>query len=222
MRSARFALYSLLPLFAACQVWTPKPTVVNLPTRVQGELSRQGDALILRPCQENRRFGIEDSADTGLAREARELFAGGADSLFVDVRGTYGGSRSSGTDGALQVDTLYRIQNEGHACDDPNFKRTIVQAGGNEPGWSVMINAQGLLLERPGQKALVVPYVVESVPGGSSSYSSEANGQKLELWVAPARCVNSMSGAVSTLSAELRLNGQVLRGCAYPGGASSD
>ena len=82
-----------------------------------------------------------------------------------------------------------------------------------------MVNAQGLLLQRPGQPDQVLPYVVESVPGGSSSYSTEANGEKLELWVAPARCVNSMSGAVNNLTAELRLDDKVMRGCAYPGAA---
>lgn len=221
MRPARLAFYSLLPLFAACQVWTPTPTDLNAQTRVQGELTREGNDLVFRPCREQRHFLLVDGPETSVARDARELFGDGA-KLFADVRGRYSGGQSSNTDGKLEVDTLYRLQNEGPGCDDPNFKHTIVKASGNEPGWSVMVNAQGLLLERPGKPALVVPYVVESVPGGSSSYSTEANGEKLELWVAPARCVNSMSGAVSQMSAELRLDNQVLRGCAYPGGASAD
>lgn len=222
MRPARFALYSLLPLFAACQVWKPEPTHLNAATRVQGEVSRQDGELVLRPCQEQRRFLLVDGPNSAVAREARELAGDDAAKLFVDVRGSYSGGQASNTDGKFEVDTLYRLQSEGHGCDDPNFKHTIVQASGNEPHWSVMINAQGMLLQRPGKPALVVPYMVESVPGGSSSYSSEANGERLELWVAPARCVNSMSGAVSQLSAELRLDGQVMRGCAYPGGASTD
>ena len=56
---------------------------------------------------------------------------------------------------------------------------------------------------------------------GSFSLSSEANGQRLELWLAPQRCVDSMSGSVQHLSAELRLNGSVQRGCASFGGARS-
>lgn len=31
-----------------------------------------------------------------------------------------------------------------------------------------------------------------------------------------------MSGALSNLSAELRLDDKVMRGCAYPGGSSGD
>ncbi|MFZ5958248.1 COG3650 family protein [Pseudomonas knackmussii] len=222
MRPARFALYSLLPLFAACQVWKPAPVDTHAQTRVQGELTRQGNDMMFRPCQEQRHFLLVDGPNGSVARESRDLFADGAAKLFVDVRGGYSGGQSSNTDGKLEVDTLYRIQGEGRGCEDPNFKHTIVQAIGNEPAWNVMINAQGLLLQRPGKPALVVPYVVESVPGGSSSYSSEANGEKLELWVAPTRCVNSMTGAVTQMSAELRLDNQVMRGCAYPGGAYAE
>ena len=72
-----------------------------------------------------------------------------AGKLFIDARGAYSGGQASNTDGKFEVRSLYRLQNEGHGCDDPNFRQTIVQAGGNEPGWSVMINAQGLLPAKP-------------------------------------------------------------------------
>lgn len=57
------------------------------------------------------------------------------------------------------------------------------------------------------------------MPGGGLTLSSEANGQHVELWVAPQRCVDSMSGAVRHLRAELRIDGQTLQGCGYYGGA---
>ncbi|MNN13527.1 hypothetical protein D3C81_1265620 [compost metagenome] len=222
MRPSRFVLYSLLPLFAACQVWTPKSADLQSATRQQGEITSQGNMLLFKPCNEQRRFSIEDSGNTGLAREAASLFRDGGKVLFADVRGTFSGSSASGTDGKLGVDKLFRLQREGFGCDDPNFKRLIVRASGNEPGWSVMVNSQGMLVQRAGQPQLALPYVVESLPDGSSSYSSEADGEKLELWVAPAHCVNDMSGTLSNLSATLHLQGQVMRGCAYPGGASGD
>jgi len=222
MRSSRFILFSLLPLFAACQVWTPSKTDLNASTRLQGELSQQDGKLMFRGCTEQRRFSIEDTANTGLPRDAKSLFEDGASALFVDLRGSFSGSTAAGTDGKLEVSKVLRLQNEGPGCDDPNFKRSIVRAHGNEPGWSVLINNQGLLLERPGKESLVVPYIAEGLPNGSTSYSSEANGEKLELWVAPARCQDSMSGALTSLSAELRVDNQVMQGCAYPGGSSND
>jgi putative lipoprotein len=222
MRSSRFILFSLLPLFAACQVWTPNKTDLNASTRLQGELSRLDGKLVFRTCTEQRRFSIEDTGNTGLPRDALEMFNDGATSLYADLRGSFSGSSAQGTDGKLEVAKVYRLQNEGSGCDDPNFKRAVVRAHGNEPGWSVLVNGQGMLIEQPGKQSLVLPYIAEGVPDGSTSYSSEANGEKVELWVAPARCQDSMSGALSNLSAELRLDDKVMRGCAYPGGSSGD
>ncbi|MNI83896.1 hypothetical protein D3C73_1407510 [compost metagenome] len=67
-----------------------------------------------------------------------------------------------------------------------------------------------------------MPFLEEQLPDGRFSLSTEANGQRVELWVAPQRCVDSMSGAVSHLSAELRVNGQTMRGCGYYGGSRND
>ncbi|WP_372867888.1 COG3650 family protein, partial [Pseudomonas sp.] len=91
-----------------------------------------------------------------------------------------------------------------------------------EPSWSVTVSSQGLVLNRAGQEPLALPYLEEQLPENRLNLTSEANGQRLELWAAPQRCVDSMSGAVQHLSAELRLNGQVMRGCAYFGGARED
>jgi putative lipoprotein len=57
------------------------------------------------------------------------------------------------------------------------------------------------------------------VPGGGLTLTSEANGQHVELWVAPQRCVDSATGAIRHLRAELRIDGKTLRGCGYYGGA---
>ena len=137
--------------------------------------------------------------------------------LFVDLRGTMGPAKVRGTDGKLEVSRLYRVQNEGPGCDDPNFKLLTFAANGNEPFWSARVNNQGLRLDRPEHETLALPYVAEELPNGSTSYSSEANGKKVELWIAPSSCTDSMSGAFSSYSAELRIDGETLRGCAYPG-----
>ena len=118
MRPSRFALFSLLPLFAACQVWSPKPVDLHGATRQQGELSRQGNGLVFTPCNEQRRFSIEDSGNTGLVRDAAELFKDGGKTLFADLGGSFSGSTASGTDGTLDVSRVYRLQHEGHGCDD--------------------------------------------------------------------------------------------------------
>ncbi len=178
MRPARLLVYSLLPLFAACQVWKPESPSTSVDTRFQGELVKINGALQFRPCTEKRLFSIEDVANTGLRREADSLFDDGAQGLFVDLRGTMGPAKVRGTDGKLEVSRLYRVQNEGPGCDDPNFKLLTFAANGNEPFWSARVNNQGLRLDRPEHETLALPYVAEELPNGSTSYSSEATARR--------------------------------------------
>ncbi|MGH8353375.1 MAG: COG3650 family protein [Pseudomonas sp.] len=223
MPAVRTLLFALLPLFAGCQLFAEKPasSAANL-VRLQGELNQDAGQLLFRPCQEQRRFLIANHGNTGLQREAAELLADGPGPLFADLRGSLAASPVSGADGALQPERFYRVQREGQGCDDLNFKRLTLRASGHEPEWNLNVSGQGLVLERPGQPALALPYLEEQLPEGRFNLTSEANDQRLELWVAPQRCVDSLSGAVQHLSAELRLNGQVQRGCAYYGGARND
>ncbi|MBU1331715.1 MAG: hypothetical protein KJ884_17350 [Gammaproteobacteria bacterium] len=222
MRLYRPMLFALLPLFASCQVFTERSVDPGAHhTRLQGEISHQGDQLLLRPCQEQRRFVIEGT-QSDLAREAAPLFAAGATQLFADVRGQLGGTPQAGVDGSLDVSRVYQLNHEGPGCEDPNFKRLLIQASGHEPDWQLNASGRGLVLNRPGQAPLALPYLEEQLPDGRLNLTSEANGQRLELWAAPGRCVDSMSGNVQHLTAELRLDGQVMRGCAHFGGARND
>lgn len=223
MRAARPLVFALLPLFASCQMFDEQSTTPAAnPVRLQGELSVSAGQLLFRPCQEQRRFVINDSGHTGLPQEAAALLDGGKGPLFADLRGSLGTSQVVGADGQLNLSQLYRVQREGHACDDPNFKHLTLRASGHEPDWSLSVSGKGLVLERPGQEAQALPYLEEQLPDGRFNLTSEANGQRLELWVAPQRCADSMSGAVQYLSAELRLNGKTQRGCAYFGGARNN
>lgn len=211
--------FALLPLLTACQVYTGKPDTPPAATRLQGQLQAQGGQLFFIPCQEQRRFVLVDSGNTGITREAAQLLADGQAALFADLAGRLGGSQGNGSDGRFELSQLYRVQGEGHGCDDLNFKRLALRASGSEPFWQVEVGSKGLVLNRPGEQPLALPYLEEQLPEGRLNFSSEANGRRLELWVAPQRCVDGMSGAVSHLSAELRLDGQVQRGCAHFGGA---
>ncbi len=220
MRFARPLLFSLLPLFGACQMFAenaPAPEA-NL-VRLQGELSVVSGQVMFSPCGEKRRFALVDTGATGLLPEAANLSADGPGKLFADIRARMGTTKVPNADGQLDLKTLYRLQREGHGCDDLNFKRLLLRASGHEPDWSVSVSGKGLILDRPGQPSLALPYMEEQLPDGRFNLSSEANDQRLELWVAPQRCVDSMSGAVQHLTAELRLNGKVQRGCASFGGA---
>ena len=217
--TTRHLLFTLLPLFAGCQMFSVyDSTPPTPPQRLQGQLVQSEGRLLLSPCNEQRTLEIINEGNSEIVREAAGLFADGHDHLFVDVLGDVSGSKS-GLDGELRPTTVYRLQGEGPGCNETGFDRLLLRASGHEPDWSLSVENKGLVLMRPGQPPLAVPYLEEQLPEGRFNLSSEANGQKLELWLAPQRCTDSMSGSVQHLSAELRINGDVQRGCASFGGA---
>lgn len=220
MTFPRVLLLALLPVFAGCQSlpWSDGPR--KQPTeRLQGEVTHRDGLLSLRTCQGERHVALLDTGATGLPEDAQALMSDSGQPLFADVRGML---VSRDSDRQLKLTQVYRLQAEGPGCNADEFKQLTLRASGNEPGWSVRITTHGMLLERPGETPLAVPYLEEQLPGGQTSFSSEANGQRLNLWVAPQRCVDSASGAISHLTAELRIDDQTLRGCAYYGGARNE
>ena len=223
MRFARsLALFALLPVFAGCQMFssTPADTTAGQ-TRLQGELVSANGQLVFQPCVGQQRYVVRDSADTTLVQDATYM-PSKPGKLFADIRGRFSASTTAGTDGEVELQQLYRLERSNSACQDPNFKQVTVHANGNGPAWEVQAGGKGMVHTREGQPDLALPYVEEQVGDGRFSLSTEANNQRIELWVAPQRCTDSANGSVQHLSAELRINGQVQRGCGYFGGARND
>ena len=223
MRAApSLALLALLPLFSACQMFENEPAKPSLAglTRMQGELTAAGDKLLFQPCNDTRNYVVKDTGGTSILQEAASL-AGQQGALFTDLRGKFSGV-ASGTQGEVELQQLYRVERSTSACDDPDFKRMILRANGHKPAWALNVTAKGMVLEREGQPPLPVPYVEEQLGEGRFNLMTEANNQHIELWVAPQRCVDSVSGSLQHMTAELRINGQVQRGCAAFGGSRDD
>jgi len=221
MRVARsLVLVALLPLFAACQLFDGSRESAEHAgqTRMQGQLSAADGKLLFQPCGTPRHYVINDTGGTSVLQQAASL-ADAQGKLFADVRGRI--VPDSG-DGQLDLEKLYRVERSGNACDDPDFKKMTVRATGHAPEWSVRASGKGMVIDRAGQPSLVLPYVEEQLGDGRFNLSTEANNQHIELWVAPQRCVDSKTGSIQHLSAELRINGQVQRGCGYFGGSRDD
>lgn len=221
MTPSRIVLFALLPLFGGCQSlpWSEAPAR-QATERLQGEITTSADGtLVLRTCHGDRQVELVDNDTKGLADDAMMLSAGSETPLFGDVRGRLDSPANANSQ--LHLTEIYRLQSEGHGCKDREFNELTLRAAGHEPGWNVRITTSGMLLERQDQDPLAIPYLEEQLPGNQTSFSSEANNQRLDLWVAPQRCVDDATGAVSHLTAELRLDDQTLRGCAYYGGARS-
>ncbi len=206
-------------VLSGCQLLRGPEPSAPATARWQGTIRVAGDQARFTPCHEARQFSL---ALPRPVLESAQALARGRDSVFLDMHASQREAEVAGTDGALQLTTLLRLQGEGHACDEPGFARLLLRASGAEPDWSLEVSARGMLLERPGQAPLALPYLTEQLPGGARHFSSEANDLRVELWVAPQPCEHSASGTLSNLSARLTLNGETLSGCAYPGGASDD
>ena len=223
MRAVRpFVLLALLPVFAGCQLFNSKPVDSNAGlTRLQGELVSANDQLIFQPCVGQQRYVVRDGTNTTLIQDATNM-PNLPGKLFADIRGSFTSAKTPGTEGEVQLQQLYRLERSNTACKDPNFKQLTVHANGNAPVWEVQASGKGMIIKRDGQPDLALPFVEEQVGEGRFSLSTEANHQRIELWVAPQRCTDSANGSVQHLAAELRINDQVQRGCGYFGGARND
>lgn len=218
MRVARsLVLVALLPLFAACQLLDgPRESASHVgQTRLQGQLTAADGKLLFQPCNEQRSYVVNDTGGTSVLQEAATL-ADDQGKLFADVRGRITAS------GQLDLEQLYRVERSGTACDDPDFKQLTLRAAGHGPEWNVRVSGKGMVIDRAGQPPLALPYVEEQLGDGRFNLSTEANSQRIELWVAPQRCVDSSTASVQHMSAELRIDGQVQRGCGYFGGSRND
>ena len=217
MRVARsLVVVALLPLFAACQLLDGQRESASHvgQTRMQGQLTAADGKLVFQPCQDQRQLIVNDIGGTSILQEAATL-ADEQGKLFADVRGKVAGDR-------LDLTQLYRVERSGTACDDPNFKLLILRATGHGPEWNVKVSGKGMVIDRAGQPPLALPYVEELLGDGRFNLGTGANNQHIELWVAPQRCVDSSTGSIQHMSAELRVNGQVQRGCGYFGGSRDD
>ena len=223
MRAARsLVLVALLPVFAGCQLLNSKPVDSNAGlTRLQGELVSENGQLVFQPCVGQQRYMVSDGASTTLVQDATDMPVKPG-KLFADIRGSFVSAKTPGEQGEVKLQQVYRLERSSAACQDPNFKQQTVHANGNGPAWEVQAGGKGLILKREGQQDLALPYVEEQIGDSRFSLSTEANNQRIELWVAPQRCTDSVNGSVQHLSAELRVNGQVQRGCGYFGGARND
>ena len=226
MFAARSVLMFALPIvLAGCQLLPSSSTDSKASTagmvRMQGILSGDGGKLFFEPCNEQRRYAIVDKGNTGVLQEAASV-VDKKGKAFADLRGNFVASKAQGSDGQGDVYQLYRVERPSGACEDPNFKRLTIHASGNGPKWNLNASGKGVVLEREGMEPFAVPYMEEQMPEGRFNLITDANDQHVELYVAPQRCVDPINGSVQHLTAELRVNGKVQRGCAYFGAMRND
>lgn len=208
MRHLRFCTAIILAAtLSACQTLSSTTTPQQSTSRIQGNLSQNNGQWLFQPCSATDSYILKPSAT--LTDELNRLAADTSSDLFADLAGYLDSTQQHFT-----PTQRYRLQIEGHDCNDSDFARLQVRASGNEPFWSLLQTPQGLIFNAPGASAIVLPYIEEQLPGGRFHLSTEANEQHLRLWLTPQACVDSMIGTVHHLTAQLQWNKQTLNGCA--------
>lgn len=210
-------LLATLPLLVACQsLWTDdSESNDGLGARWQGIVSLEEGRLWFSPCQEQRRLPLKPTPE--IEQTIRELMAdSGQSQLFADLN-----AQSGQETGSLVVTQFQRFSAPTpQSCLialDP--QQPSLSASSNNPSivWNLSISQQGMLLEIPHQTPKAIPYLEEQLPGGRISFSSDINGQHIELWITPQKCFDGITTTLTSLSATLHVDQQQLSGCAYFG-----
>jgi putative lipoprotein len=164
--------------------------------------------------------GELESAYAGLASDAREP-------VYVELIGRSGPppseDRGAGYAGWLVALELRRAspQGESFGCERQPLDALLL-ARGNEPFWNVTVSRTRILYQDPEHlDGIVFPPVPPELLGGRRLYRSERAGVDepgdILIDAEPKPCRDSMSGEYFHMSAEVRLDGRVLRGCAALG-----
>ncbi len=205
MHKTFFSLLITLPLLLACQSATKPEPGQGPAQRWQGELSRDGQDWLLQPCDQQRQIRMQAGK---IAQEQYRLFSAAAeDKVFADL------SLNNG-----KIEMFYRLQHEGHGCNDLQFQHTLLRASGNEPFWSLFLARDGLLLTQPGNIPLALPYIEEALPDGSIHLTARQEQENIQAWIKPQTCIDSMSAAMHHMTVMLDWNGHSFSGCAHFGG----
>lgn len=215
----------LLTALVACGGDAPPPDDSTLdtlraappePASITGFLTLEGEPVIAR-CGSGEELPVDGPAlpdlldlHTGLAPGVEPL-----EGVFVEVLGTVvEGPRGPEVD-ALEV---RRAAWEGGGCGDTPADLAF-QASGTEPFWSLTVLGETLVWRTPeGETTLDHggPYRMER--GGWQVDGEGEGGTALTARFYPEPCQNAMSGAWFHMTAEVELDGEEYRGCAYSGG----
>lgn len=188
-------------------------------TQLRAILTQEKGKWIATSCTtpDKTRYELVDAVNFSM--DAVPLLSQSKGTLFIDAEGIVNTQPNHTlTDSHFTVKKINRLTfDTAKGCGEADYSKIVVRTLGRNPLWFTSIASKGLVLERVNQPALVLPYVVERLPGGQMNFSTEANGQHIELWVAPERCEDEQTGELYAMRARLTVNFQTFQGCGYLG-----
>ena len=207
------SLLTLTASLSACQFYSSMTDTSSsqVSTRMQGNITHSEGQWLFQPCGTQHSYIVNSS--TELNQELIPMITEAPQGVFADLSG-----QLDATQQRFTPTQRYRLQIEGPACNDPDLARLQLRASGNEPFWSILQTPRGLIFNQMNQASIALPYIEEELGNGRFYISSEANEQNLKLWITPKQCIDSMSGTIYHLQAQVQWNQETLTGCATFGG----
>lgn len=187
---------------------TSAPAVEQKPKLAYGLMMKQGDKLVFSPCRDRSYALVEDvSGDGSVVGGLDQVGLAAGKKLYVELLGV--------TDGlALKASALNLARTDGR-CQQPGGADEAWLAAGNAPGWALAAGGEQVMLKRPGEPDLVLPYREFVRDGRLASYDGEAAGHALQLRFEQKSCRDAKADAVFGWTATLSVDGQTLQGCAW-------
>jgi len=93
-----------------------------------------------------------------------------------------------------------------------------LNAQGTEPFWAVEIRAGALTLKRPDHPELAVSHAGAKAADGAAVWSGGQGASALSVTLTKAACSDGMSDRAYPLTADVRVGGETLKGCAAAAG----
>jgi putative lipoprotein len=190
----------------------PKAEPAPPPSRFRGMAVMGKDGYGITLCGDTAQ---KIASFTPAAQATLDAFLAGKDAkeFFVDGWGT------SDAEGKPQFTQFERLAPQGQgSCDEKDLSNSLFRARGNEPGWSVDVTPQGVILTRPDVPAITFEYApLEKTPTGGRHFAAENSDGKLDFTLAPGQCSDGMSDVVYGWNATATFGEQTLKGCGFAG-----
>lgn len=211
------ALLLLLLVFAAAPTFGEEPNIADLPAGkpadttprlAYGQMVQYGGKRMFAPCRDRSFYEFDDiSIDGELGKTLDRVGLSAGRKIYVELIAYVEAGR-------LKASGLNLAHAEGR-CQVPGGRDEAWRASGNEPGWILAAGSEWVQLKRFGQPEVTVPYAPFKQENEIASFDSRHGGQQLSIRFEHRTCTDSMADAVFGWTANLTLNGETLRGCAW-------
>ena len=214
----------VMPALAACvlslgvHAGTPPETTDVLPEAVAtppakpklayGQMIQQGDKRLFAPCRDRSYLFLDDVSPGATVTHALDSVGMAAGKpIYVELLAVAEGN-------SLKASALNQAV-AGGRCQQPGGMDEDWRAAGNEPGWLLAVGREQLAVKRLGLADRVVSVPVPSSAEGQVDYRYAGADGSLRVRFTRAVCRDTMAAAVFGWRAELEIDGQTLRGCAW-------